>query len=184
MFKLQLRTYNVELEVYRDTHSFEKAMELIKQVESFIAQNRKLIPNDYLLMYWYQFANIYFMQYDFQQSLKWVNAIIEVRFDGLRNDLERYARLLNLILHFELDNSIVLRYSIESCRRFLKKRKQIEAFEQVLLKFFAKVCNAPKREHPSLLQQLHDQLFDEHTPLVDDNILDYLDFKHWLARYH
>lgn len=179
-FNLLLRTYNVELEMYRDTRAYDEAIELIHQIEQFINDHKQRVPKDYLLMYWYQFANVFFMKRDFHNALKWVNAIIEVRFDGFRNDLESYARLLNLILHFELDNRLVLRYSIESCRRFLKKRKKMANFEKVLLKFFTKVCNAPKSAQPALLQQLEQQLFDPQQPLVNDHILDYLDFRYWL----
>ena len=42
--------------------------------------------------------------------MTWANAIINKRFDVIShiNELETYARLLNLMIHFELDHIIVL----------------------------------------------------------------------------
>ena len=134
-------------------------------------------------MYWFQFANIYFLQKKHNLALKWTNIIIENRYNGIRKDLERYTRLLNLMVHFDLGNIIVLRYGIESCRRFFKKTSAIQPFENSLLKFFAKISNAPIADYPVLFQQLKNELFHTDQPLVNDDILDYLDFKWWIEQH-
>ena len=56
--------------------------------------------------------------------MKYVNEITNTRFGESIHDLERYARLLNLMIHLELDNIIVLKYAVEGCRRFLTKSKE------------------------------------------------------------
>ncbi len=177
--KLELRTYNIELEMYRDTKNFSKGIELIKEIEVFLQTHKKSIPQEYYLLLWYQFANIYFMKKDFAASMKYVNEIVSSRFSPSTHDLERYARLLNLMIHLELDNIIVLKYAVEGCRRFLRKVKKVHEFEKVMLRFFSKICNAPKREHKNLFVQLYKNLFKE-PKLVDDNVLDYLDFQTWI----
>jgi hypothetical protein len=53
--------------------------------------------------------------------------------------------------------------------------------EKVLLRFFSKICNAPKGEFPGLFLQLREDLFEGPEVLVDENVLDYLDFKTWIA---
>ena len=181
--KLWLRTYNIELEMYRDARDFEKSNFLIPKIETFIESNKKNIPSEYLLLYWFQFANIYFLQKKHNLALKWTNIIIENRYNGIRKDLERYTRLLNLMVHFDLGNIIVLRYGIESCRRFFKKTSAIQPFENSLLKFFAKISNAPIADYPVLFQQLKNELFHTDQPLVNDDILDYLDFKWWIEQH-
>ncbi len=178
--KLKLRTYNIELEIYRDTRNFKKGEQLIKEIESFLQLHKNSVSNEYRLLLWYQFANIYFMKKDYHHSLKYANQIIGSRFGDSINDLERYARLLNLMIHLDLDNIIVLKYAVESCRRFLRKVKTVHDFEKVLLRFFSKICNAPKREYLILFSQLNHDLFEGPEQLVDENILDFLDFKAWI----
>ncbi|KAB2842883.1 MAG: hypothetical protein F9K45_06600, partial [Melioribacteraceae bacterium] len=60
-FKLWLRTYNVELEMYRDTENIKKGIELIDEVKNFVVKNNDSISPDYKSLLFYQFAYIYFM---------------------------------------------------------------------------------------------------------------------------
>ena len=63
---------------------------------------------------------------------------------------------------------------------FYEKVKKVHEFERVLLRFFSKICTAPKREYKSLFSQLQQDLFERQEKLVDENILDFLDFKAWI----
>ena len=181
--KLQLRTYNIELEMYRDLKEFEKGIKVIVQAEKYLLENEKIISPDYHVMLRYQFAYIFFMQKDYSNSLRWVNQIIQTPFKNYRKDLQRYARILNLMIHFELGNLIVLKYAVENCRRFLKKPADFRGetpvlpFAKVLLHFFSKVCNAPLSNYSQLFEKLKVNLFDAEPPILNDNILDYLDIK-------
>ena len=184
---LQLRTYNIELEMYRDLKEFEKGIEVIGEAEEYLLENEKIIPPDYQVMLRYQFAYIYFMQKDYSNSLKWVNEIIQTPFKNYRKDLQSYARVLNLMIHFELGNIIVLKYAVENCRRFLKKPADFRGettvlpFAKILLHFFAKICNAPHAQYSQLFEKLKADLLETEPPILNDNILDYLDIKSWLV---
>ena len=178
--KLQLRSFNIELEIYRDLQAWKKGIALIKDIQSFLDQHQKIISDLYLLLIWYQFAYIYFMAGDFDNALKWVNEIINRKFTVERKDLESYARLLNLMIHFELGNVMVLKYSVENTRRWMRKQQNIEPFERVLLRFFAKISMVARGDYSLHFEQLKTTLFEKSKPLVDANILDYLDFKQWI----
>ena len=150
-------------------------------------ENEKIIPPDYQVMLRYQFAYIYFMQKDYSNSLKWVNEIIQTPFKKYRMDLQSYARILNLMIHFELGNIIVLKYAVENCRRFLRKpadfigEATVLPFAKVLLHFFAKICNAPLAHYSQNFEKLKVDLLEVEPPILNDNILDYLDIKSWLV---
>ncbi|MFK8006736.1 MAG: hypothetical protein AB8H03_10205 [Saprospiraceae bacterium] len=185
--KLQLRTYNIELEMYRDLKQFEKGINVISQAKRYLLENEKIIPADYHVMLRYQFAYIYFMQKNYSNSLKWVNEIIQTPFKNYRKDLQSYARVLNLMIHFELGNIIVLKYAVENCRRFLKKsidfrgQPTVLPFAKVLLHFFSKICNAPHSHYSQLFEKLKMDLVDAEPQILNDDILDYLDIKSWLV---
>ncbi len=177
---LLLRTYNIELELYRDTGQYDKGIALIGEAKALIKKEHKHISEEYILQFYYQFAYIYFMQKDYATALDWLNKMVNESFEGSRQDLQIYARLLILMIHLELDNIIVLKYSMAAYRRFLKKRRQLETFEKILLKFFSKICMAFPYEYPTLFRQLYADLFDGEEEILTSNHLDYLDFRVWI----
>lgn len=178
--KLLLRTYNVELEMYRDTHDWVKGAEKIKEISEFLAKYENNVPGIYKLLFYYQFAYIYFMKNDLDKSLRWTNEIINEKFSLEREDILSYARFLNLIIHFELKNVTVLKYAVDSTRRFLNKKRNLREFEKTLLHFFSKVSMDLPEKHFKLLAKLKDELFVSTNIKEKEDILDYLDFESWI----
>jgi hypothetical protein len=180
LLKQILRSYNMELEIYRDKKAFEKNLPFIEHVELFISRYVAKIPSDYLLSFWFQLANIHFMRKDFDRSLKWINLILNNRALNLRIDLQVHARMLNLLIHLEQDNLFVLRYFVDSTRRFMKKVKYVQPFEQTLLGFFSKVGQTPRFELKDKFKDLQQKLFSSKSAPVPANTLDYVDYKRWI----
>lgn len=178
--KLLLQTYNMELEMYRDTRNLEKGIALVQEIEAFLKRMGAGAPEDYQLLFYYQFAYLYFLDGAFEKSLHWLNKILQGNFRTPREDILSYSQLLRLIIHFELGNATVLKYAVESCRRFLKKKRELFPFERALLKFFVKASMAFPAEVPALLQQLETEIFADTDEEIIRSPLDYLDFKSWL----
>ncbi|MEM7036515.1 MAG: hypothetical protein AAF570_05995 [Bacteroidota bacterium] len=180
--KALLNSYNLELELYRDTGDFAAGMVLIPEVEAFLAQHAGRTPGGYHLLLHYQFAYICFRSGARSQALRWLNRLFNGRFPSAgREDIRLYARLLNLILHFEMGHIIVLKYAVESCRRFLRKGRTPAHHEKALLRFFGRVCTAPAARYPELLEELAGSLFEGMTEKEKANVCDYLDFEHWIG---
>jgi hypothetical protein len=95
-------------------------------------------------------------------------------------DLQIQARMLNLMIHFEKDSLFVLRYFVDSTRRFLKKVKDVQLFEQTLLAFFSKIGDTPKFEQKDKFRGLYQFLFSQKTEIIPPPILDYIDYKTWI----
>ena len=180
-FKLLLRTYNVELEMYRDTGDIKKGVELINKVKEFVKNYDSSISPDYKSLLFYQFAYIYFMNNNYSESLKWINKIINYEIGRGREDIESYARFLNLIIHYELNNIYVLRYAVEASRRFLKKKRDLKDFEKKLLNFFSRLSTQHPEKHKELFECLKKELFLNTTPAQKESILDYLNFEKWIS---
>lgn len=177
--KLFLRTYNIELELLRDTHQFDKALELIEEVKNYI-NDAPSVPPVYRLLFYYQFAYVNFMKKRYAKALKWTNEIVNTGFGTLREDIQSYTRFLNLMIHFELKNSFVLKYSVESCRRFLMKKRKLHDFEKVLLNFFSKASTSLPEKHELLFCRLNEDLFKNTEASLKTSALDYLDFESWI----
>ena len=181
LLKQVLRTYNIELEIYRNTEEFGEKTDFIESIEEFITANKHRMPKEYLVSFWFQLAYIHFMRNDFNRSLKWISKLLNSRFKE-RPDLQIQANMLNLMVHLELQNLFVLPYFVDSARRYLKKMREIQHFEQVLLKFFIAISKAPILEHKEKFSDLQRQLFPEDgEALVPVEILNYIDYERWIA---
>ncbi len=178
--KLLVRTYNVELETYRDSGQFDQGVAMIPQVRKFLHSNEGRIPEDYRILLHYQFAYLYFMVAELKAALKDINVVLGHRYNSKRADVVGYAQFLNLIIHYELGNTTVMKYAVNASRRFLQKRGKLLEFERILLKLFSRLSTQPIALHVELFIQAHNRLFDD-PQLIDESQLDYLDFKHWLA---
>lgn len=180
LLKQILRTYNVELEIYRDTKLFREKSEFIESTEAFVKTTTYKMPKEYLLSFWFQLASIHFMQGNYTRSLTWINLLLNARFKDVRTDLQGQAHILNLIVHLEQQNLMVLRYYVDSARRYLKKVKQIEPFEKILLTFFIKVARLPLFEYKKAFIELKFKLFSDEEPLIPKNMLGYIDYLEWI----
>lgn len=176
-----LQTFNVELEMYRDTGDCARGIALIGDIEAMLQQRDHLIPDAYRLLFYYQFAYLYYLDRQPEASLRWLNAIARRRFDTVRNDIQVYAQLLNMIIHYELGNITVLRYAVASCRRVLRKKRQLQPYEKVLLNLFARLSITPLMKHRDLFVRVHHKLFSQEKQPELVQALDYLDFEAWLA---
>jgi hypothetical protein len=175
--RLWLRIFNLELEMYRDSRQLEKGIVLMEEVKEYLVQHEKAIPPDYLLLFHYQFANILFLNKDYSKSLFWVNKILNTNFGSVREDIQAYARILNLMVHFELSNIIVLRYAVDSCRRFLKKKKGVSVFDTKILLLFSKLSHASKEEYSSIFKKSYSELFSESSSIPNQ---DFIDIQEWM----
>ncbi len=178
--RLWVRLFNIELEMYRDKKEILQGIMLIKEIEEFIEKHKKAVPDEYLLLFYYQFAYMFFLDKDYSKSMVWLNEIMNRNFGRSHEEVQSYARILGLIIHFELKNIIVLRYAVASCRRFLTKKKNLQEFERLLLRFFSRLSLARKDEYQKLFEKFYNNLFGGEEIKVNDNVLDYIDFKSWL----
>ena len=179
LLKQVMRSYNIELEIYRTYGLYKENMGYVADIESVVMINKAKMPIDYLLSFWFQFANIHFMEKEFDAALKWINLIMNGQFRDRRVDIQVQARFLNLMTHLEKRNYFVMRYFVDSTRRFLKKQKEVKLFEKTLLQFFSRMGRLPDSEWKESFRQLNEDLYGEKGLLLNGEI-GYIDYKKWI----
>ncbi len=183
LLKQIMRTYNIELEIYRNTKDFEKQRDFISSTENFVKTNRYKIPNDYLASFQFQLASIYFMRNDLSKSLHWINQLLNSGYKNVRPDLRRQMHILNLMVHLEQKNLMVLGYYVNSTRRYMNKIKGLLPYEKILLRFFIRIPRLQSSEYNNAFLALRKQLFPENTdPLVPQDAIGYIDYRAWIDR--
>jgi len=181
LLKQMLRTMNIELEIYRDEKLYHENPGFIEPTEAFVTDNEDKMPREYLLSFWFQLATIHFMRKDFKRALHWNNMLVNTKHRDTRVDLQLQARMLNLMIHLEQQNLTVLRHFADSTRRYLDKRKEVQPFEEILMRFFIKIGRLPLLEYKSAFRELREQLFPEKDePLIPLDILGYINYREWI----
>ncbi len=137
-----LQTYNIELEYYRLTGDFLNATRIHKIVIDLIEKFQNTFPEDYLILFYFQFADVNFQQGHLVLTLHWLNAIECKRWGDTRQDVQDAAQFLSCWLHYQQENRAVLDSKIRSLQ--LKKLKN--RFEKNMLKFFLELRRSPTKK--------------------------------------
>lgn len=176
LLKQLLRTYNLELEIYRNMPIIDKVkFEFINETAALIEKKKSRIPQEYLLSFWFQLAHIYFMHTDIDNALHQVNNIINNKFKDARYDLQIQGRILNLMIHFQQKNYFVLRYFVDSTRRFIRKIRPLSEQEEILFKFFSQMSTAHEYERKDHYKKLRNDIAIDYTSGAEINYQRWID---------
>jgi len=83
----------------------------------------------------YKFASLYFGAGEYLKAIDYLHKIINDNQQGLRNDLQCYARLMHLICHYEIGNEEILESLIKSVYRFFARMKNLTIVEEAIFTF-------------------------------------------------
>ncbi len=179
LIKEKLRLYNIELEIHRNLKELHTTHEIIDEIQNFIEHHKTLVPDNYRLSFCFQFATIYFLKKDYKKALHWINTILNQQTKKDRQDLIIYTHWLNLLVHYELGNGFTLRYLIDTTKKLIRKHKNIDPYEKVLMKFLSKTVDDTISEKRKAASNLQEQLLEHPIP---DQVLGYVDFNEWLDK--
>jgi hypothetical protein len=153
---------------------------LTKQLEEGLLQFKDKMDISFELEANYQLIAAYMFCRDYNRALKKANMLLSHPLLYVRSDLECFARILNLIIHFELNNIQLLEYLIVSTYRYLYKREKIFLIESYILTFLKKLGSI--NNNTELLELLEIQKLSLQKLLTDKyekNAFEYFDFISW-----
>ena len=119
-----------------------KALERIPALLEGIEEMGPRLHKEYEVEFHYALSCLYFGAGEPNKALFWLNKVLNENEPTLRQDIFTYARLFNLILHYELGNNDLLEYIVRSTQRFLSKRQRAHEVEVVLIEHIRKLARA------------------------------------------
>lgn len=142
---------DVQLKIFTSSHNgellacigkgdFKKAIDkVIPAIEQELPLYEGKINNEEEMLFYYNISTAYLGGGDYKNALRYINLVLNYSESGLREDVYTFARLVNLIIHYELGNYDLLDYTVKSTRRFVTKSQKNYQFETVFLKDFKKL---------------------------------------------
>lgn len=171
--------YTARINLYFLQGTFTRGLRMVPFLEEMLKEYGTYLDAHRVLVFYYKIACLYFGSGDNEKAIDYLNRIINSKAD-LRNDLQCYSRLLNLIAHYELGNFDLLEYLIKSVYRFMSKMENLSKVEEEIFVFLRRSfhvgAKALKPEFQKLLEKLRAY---EGNPL-EARAFAYLDIISWL----
>ena len=179
-YKIFLHYYLNKMILCTENGDFKQGVQLIDEREEESKQFPKaksLFGINYCLVYSY----LYFGAERYDEALNWLNQLLDYSDNLQRQDLQSVARILQIIIHYELGNGMFLEYLLRSTYRYLRRRNRLYAFELRIIKFIKKsrTIITGKALQDEFIKLRMDFIVMLENP-KEGFILRYFDFVSWL----
>lgn len=129
----------------------------------------------------YHAALAYFNLKDFKNALAWVNKVINLTSKMVRVDIRAATNIINILIHYELKNLLLIPYLVKSTMEFLKSHHlQTEFDKKFLLVMLAlSKTNDEKEQQKTIAKNLPAlEKLDKTTSIVSDiDVVEWLKYK-------
>lgn len=125
----------LELSICMEFGFMEQGLLAAKEAEILLTDYESKIERSRILIVYYFLASFLFSTAKYAESSKWISKILLFPASDFSSDYQCYARLMNLIVHYELKNFDHFDYAMKSTYYFLRKRNKIYKYEQIIIKY-------------------------------------------------
>lgn len=160
--------------------SYDKGVELIPEILDKLKLYEGKIDPERVLMFYYKIASLYFGNANYRKAIFYLNQIVYFKDVNLREDIHCFARILNLIAHFEEGQDFQLEYQIKSTFQFIGKMNDQQAVQKEIFQFLRRSGKIKPNELKKEFQELHDRLAPLNEDLFERRPFLYLDILSWL----
>ena len=118
---------------------FTEGVEIIPELLEQLGQYRAQLDLHRTLVFYYKIACLYFGSGQYKQAIKYLTRIIDHKDLSLREDLQCFARILNLVAHYEAGQDAALEAQIRSVYHFLGKMNDQQPMQVEVFRFLRRV---------------------------------------------
>ena len=174
----------LELNMLISQKAYQQAQRQVSSIEEGLSLFSSQIALHNKLTLQYLLAYISFLNKNYSQSLGLLNELLAAQSKGLMEELFRFARLLQLLLHYELGNYELLSYLIPSARRLHQGMQPAYQTEALLLDTLRKLANAPdKKSKAEIVKSFQESLEPLSSVAQEARFFEYLDLWHWVQYF-
>ncbi|HAX48103.1 MAG TPA: hypothetical protein PK605_03665 [Ignavibacteria bacterium] len=143
---------NVEMIIHEKNCDMEAGRNKIKQIEADLKLYASEVPANTKSLMMLNLACFNIIDENYNASAKYLNILFNSPELNIRNDVNRVARILQLVLHYEMGNFDLIDYLLVSARKFLGAKQT--KLENLMLKFFGNIIKLPKEKHAAPFDEL------------------------------
>src|SRR5690606_30238289 len=178
LYYLYYYLHRIDLHTMRG--EFRKRWRGLPELISVVNQNPYNWDEPRIIVFYDKIACLDFGGGDFDRAIDFLNLIMNQRTSDIRTDIQSYARILNLISHYELGNQRLLQYQAKSVYRFLAKKEELQKVQQHSFAFLRKMPSMKLLEVKDHFRDLKSKLEVLQNDPIEKRFFLYLDILSWL----
>jgi hypothetical protein len=159
---------------------FKEGIALVPEVEAKLHEYSLFVDTHRIVVFNYKFASLYFGAGEYHEAIDYLHMIINDKQQGLRNDLQCYARLMHLLCHYEIGNEEILESLIKSVYRFFARMKNLTIVEEAIFTFLRHSFNVKAKLLKPELEQFLKKIKHLEKNRFETRSFAYLDVISWV----
>ncbi|RCS27835.1 hypothetical protein DUT90_03065 [Polaribacter sp. WD7] len=172
--------YSNKLHLHFLEGSFDKGEYLVEIINSKIDKYKNRLDNHYVVLLYYKIACLYFGMGKNKLCIAYLQKIIKSKNLSSAEDLQCFARILNLIAHYECGLDYDLERQFVDTYKFLLKMENLQEVQKVFLTSIRDLSDVFPHEIKNEFKKIHTKLkvFENHP--YEKRAFLYLDILSWL----
>ncbi len=135
--------YHIELLYYLRRGFFDKGTGLADLIALGLQKFQGRLTSSRIMTFCHNLAVLYFLKDEHTNALQWLNRILDHSNVDQRRDIQDFARILLMVIHYELGNHDALESLLRSTYRYLHARDKLYEFERIVIRHMRKIQNTP-----------------------------------------
>lgn len=167
---------SLKLLIYILNQDINLAYKLYLTIKKEYNQHTKSIDKSVVYEHYILLTSILIRTNEYKEALKFSNLIINDTTYKNRADILSFIRLLNLVIHFELKNDLIIDSLSSAAKSYLKKRKRLFKTEYEVISFIQKYGIVEKAK----LIKINERLVLLKAEPIEKIMFNVFDFQEWL----
>lgn len=172
--------YSNKLHEHFVNGTFEEGTYLVDEIHEKINNYNNRLDKHHVIRLYYKIACLYFGMEDFKSCIEYLSKIINTKKLYVGEDLQCFARVLNLIAHYECGLDYHLEKQFKETYKFLLKMENLQEVQKVFIESIKSLGDLYPHEFKKEFQKIHGKLkaFENHP--YEKRAFLYLDILSWL----
>ena len=155
-------------------------LQITDKITDKISKFKSRLDEHHIMVFYYKIACLYFGNGNNKKCIEFLKKIINNKSLEMRQDLMCFARILNLVAHYEAGLDYHLDRLVKSTYKFLIKMDDMHGVQKEMIKFIRNLPDVSPLEIKTEFKKLHATLkkFEDHP--YERRAFLYLDIISWL----
>ncbi|CAM1344935.1 hypothetical protein [Tenacibaculum amylolyticum] len=160
--------------------SFSEGEYLVTEITDKIKLYSSRLDKHHIVQFYYKIACLYFGMGNNRKCIEYLSKIIEAKKLYVGEDLQCFARVLNLIAHYECGLDYHLERQFKETYKFLLKMENLQEVQKVFIESIRSLGDLYPHQFKKEFQKIHSrlQVFENHP--YEKRAFLYLDILSWL----
>lgn len=160
--------------------SFQDGVKIIPKIEKDLDLYKDRLDEHHVMIFYYKFASMYFGNGNNKDCIFYLNKIITNKSLQMREDLQCFARVLNLVAHYEAGLDYHIETLLKSTYKFLIKINDLYEVQKEMIKFLRGLQDIYPQDLKKAFETLRDTLKTYENHPYERRAFLYLDVISWL----